>query len=448
MASEKRPVFRGCVITIFAAMVVVLVGMWVVASSPWGARYQDLPTPPDDLDLYVRTRDVPDEQNAYVHFMRAVEATRWRGAADELLVARVHNRQEWPAAEAASFLERNEEAWGHYERGLACTRSQAPALDPRDEAGGDPFGTYLAFRSLLYVQARSLEEGVSLDAALDAAAGMGRFGATLTDCRGLLVQYLTAEGIQHEAQGLLLELLYHGAPSAEATARLVPLLRDWHGTRDDGIADVFRREYEHTAEAYENMRDRGMFGATIIPPGMIFQQNRTHEAIATVFRAGIENVHVPYAEGAYGPEAQGWEPPGLPLIGGNTVGKSHVMKAFRVLSEANIRHALTRAEAGALLVIAALREETARTGEPIAGEAAAQHVLDARIGGLPADPFTGEAMRLLPEAGVVACAGTDLAFPETYGFEGLASGSPMNPAWRLPGGLFAVSGPQDRQPSG
>lgn len=403
---------------------------------------RDVP-PPDDSDLLVQRLDLPDEENAFTHYRRALEVLVWPGydpadlepdteeapppwdeeadeeeAAREELAEAMLAGEKWDEALARELLKKNADTFRHVEAALSCRECQVPSV--RTIVDQTPYALPVIFLcNVLLVRSRHLERHDRSDEALTEALKVVRIGYQFQGAKGSIIIYLVGSTLQERGLDRMCELLLR--PGME-TNELVSLADKLPAYADDGeyLADAFRVEYAiscHTIEAVatgdfdldglQDVGPPGQFGRGTRVPKHLLKPNQTKELIARHVRPFVQNAAKPFSAcpADLDTEEIADRGPLKLLLSGNSIGKiligmllppcrGPVVKKCR----ANVHLDAVRV----LLAMKAFRMENGRLPETL-GEMVPEH-LDA----VPRDDFDGKPLRYDRGKRILYSVGKDL----------------------------------------
>jgi len=395
--------------------VLAIIAVSLLGTCYWWTR--DAP-PPHDSDLVVKRLDIPEKKNAFYWFSRAAKELYWPAAQDERIYQMLDGKA-WDDELAKELLERNEQAFADFEKGLACKVMQVPEV----KSFFDEMPYLSPWRNLARVcgvRARSLlRHGRDRDAAEELLKVI-QFGRMVTRSKGPLLLFVCGEAIKSsclaEFRALLGDLDLPPLQLIAYAARL-----DEPGSEVEGLKDTYRLEYvllrnllddkSSAIEALDEMvPTRRVDKLQPVLTRVFFRPNATKRMMAALIREGIANAGRHMAECRYPLTdrlAKFCDRPidwrllryrnaiGIVLVGMTT-------PVFRNIQEvkcmANVDLAATR-------LLLALRAYKLRNGHlPDELDELVPDYIDA----VPLDDFDGKPMRYSREKKIIYSVGTDL----------------------------------------
>jgi len=418
----------------------VLGGLVIVAG---GAAFVVLSldeSPPDDSDLRVERLDIPDDQNAFTYFEQVAQVLYWPGyeppededeeERDEVsddaeakaeqekkaLLDRMLEGETWDENLATEILERNEETFVLFEKGLACPHFQVPRAEGIDADVSYAFG-YLALARLHCLRALALVKEGHEERAFEEAMKVVRFGHRIEGAKGGLITYFIGLTVKGLGVDMLRELVSESSLPPDRLKVYADRLASL-GPNEEGLADTLRCEYEWEIGILEDFRagkhsldefrdggeERGR--PKQIPTSFVFKPNETRRLCAEMFRPIIDNVPKPYVE--MQPREKPWpEEWGTLrcLLSGNAVGKmlySVLVPATKQVLELKVRAKTEVAATRLLIAMKAYKMEQGRLPETL------EELVPEYIDAVPLDDFDGKPMRYNPGKRVIYSVGEDL----------------------------------------
>jgi hypothetical protein len=399
--------------------------------------------PPEDADLQVRRLEIPDEENAFTYFQRAiekldlpsheqadqgVEAATEQGHADSLSEAerwdRIVDGEAWDNILVKEVLKRNEAALALWEQGIACPHVQVPEvtglLDKIPYVEG-----FFEMARLLGVRALAHGKRGDFQEAFDDTMRLVRFGHRLESAKGSLVPYLVGAGTKSIGLKRMRNLLGESTLSANRLCRYAADLAAYPADMQ-GLTDAFRVEYVVQVNTVEDLRS-GKFGLSGLrrtgsvqqdrPSATkrllwrmaqkpVFKPNRTKRLFADTCRQMVRNApkhfkevprfELPFSQSDWLGHVLSRNPVGRMVYCMLVPALENMLK---LKCHQNAGHAATRI----LLAMKAHQQEKGKLPQTLTG--LVPHYLDA----VPLDDFDGKPMRYDPQKKVIYSIGEDLS---------------------------------------
>ncbi|HET6441319.1 MAG TPA: hypothetical protein VFH53_02995 [Phycisphaerae bacterium] len=395
---------------------VAVVGLFVAAGVVAGVLAlvilsQDEP-PPDDSDLRVERAEVPDEQNAFTYFDEAWQLLH--AAGDEQLeeVQKALDGGAWDPNLGQQFLDAGGGILERLERGLVCSRLQAPEI--RSMAEDYPYiGHWAKLGQWSLVRMGVLRKFGRSDALFDEAARTVRFGH-LIEAAGLplhvsVVGTSVKSGALHAVRETLAESSLSPDRLADCAKAIDRCIAEKHAICDSWRAEygLFIRTLEDVTSGRADPAITGHEPGTALAPGMNWHPNRTRHMFAEVFRTFIGNVGRAYSEKreVASPLQPGRWAKWKTVLGGNAMGKAFVglsLSPCRAVEDLRYRVRVELAATRALLAMKAFKVEKGRLPETL------DKLVPEYLEAVPLDDFDGKPLRYNAEKKVIYSVGKDL----------------------------------------
>ncbi len=402
-----RKLPRLLVAALLVALLLAAIGYYVTSDGP----------PPAVGDLRLERPDIPEKQNAYYWFNRAGEKVYWpedEESEDRLL--EMLDGDTWEAPQVEELLERNREALELLNRGLRCSRCQAP--EPKGIGETCPLLLpWLHLGRVVCLRAVSLLEKGEEQRALRELMTVLHFGNMIEACKGELILYYL--GIEAKATAFR-HLIGSPWGSPSEPALLIRNARRLGDYRADqrGLCDAFRAEYRNAEILVDDLAqgkcsfddvlggDDPSFPAGYT--GYFFQPNNTKRLFGQMYRTYIGNVPRTAAEFDFsGLPDLPRDDPNLVLLAasGNLFGKILASVLQPNGEGLLLKKCWENLHVGAAQLVLSLRAFEQREGHlPESLDALVPDYLDA----VPVDPFDGRPMRYSRDRRIVYSVGEDL----------------------------------------
>lgn len=368
--------------------------------------------PPDDSDLRVERADVPDEHNAFTYFEEAWQLLH--AAGDEQL-EKMQNALDddvWDPNLGQQFLDAGGEILERFERGLACSRLQAPEIRSMAE---DHLcvGHWAELSHWSLVRMEVLRKLGRNDALLDEAARTVRFGH-LIEAAGLplhvsVVGTSVKSGALHEVREALSESGLSPDRLADCAKAIDRCIAEKQAVCDSWCAEYgfFMRTLEDVTSGRADPAITGLKPGTALAPGMNWHPNRTKHMFAEASRTFIGNVGRPYSEKreVISPLQPGRWAKWKAVLGGNAMGKAFVglsLGPCRAVEDLRYRGSVELTVTRVLLAMKAFKAEKGRLPETL-GE-----LVPGYLEAVPLDDYDGQPLRYSAEKKVIYSVGEDL----------------------------------------
>jgi hypothetical protein len=368
--------------------------------------------PPDDADLRVTYKPIPDEENAYTYFNSAAEALQFPDGFDaRTQLADLLKPDGWDQALADKLVTANEGVFRILDQGLACPHCQLPEV-----TGYDALLPYLApwrrIAMLGAVRAQWLLRGGRDEEAFEQAILIVRFGHRVQNGRGCLVAYLVGVAIEEIGLRQTRRMLADCTLDPNHLGAYVPRLAGY-GVSARGLADALKVEYVCACSMLEDLLEGKGSGAphdakTFRKTRFLFlKPNKTKRAVAGTIRILIANASRTYAEATI-PDFSRVNKPWWTIkamASGNAVGKMLYGELMPALERASLMKCRTNVSVAATQVSIALRCYQLEHGElPDSLDALVPKYFDA----VPLDDYDGEPIRYSKQKKVIYSVGDDL----------------------------------------
>ena len=395
----------------------------LVAVMGWLSR--DIPAP-DTSDLVLEKVEVPDDQNAFTHFLVATKVLDWPGKCDSVVGDYLKDK---PADEAVlrDLLVRNAATFEEIRLGLECQRCIIPESE---SAYSSPFLTpWKRIGNLLAIKVRLEHRAGDHAGATSTCVALLQFGNLIQRDADSLIRWLVGTVQLNHGLTVARSLLADPALPPADLARLAAALQQL-GPFDQSFIRATKGEFRHCANEIdrggwldERELDQAAKLLRNLMPGYVFQPNRTNLAIANVCREVIWNAPLNYACMSGKQEDAPRESPIKHLLRPNRLGREIAAQFSRdYLLEKKCR---IEADVAATRLLAACRAYQVVEGRlPDTLEGLVPKYLAA----VPADPFDGKPFRYRPDPGVVYSVGKDLK--DSGGSAKLPSGGKYRPTLR------------------
>lgn len=411
----------------------VLGGLVIVAGAAAFVVLSLDESPPDDSDLRVERLDIPDDQNAFTYFEQAAQVLYWPGyeppededeeerdevsddaeakaeQEKEALLERMLEGETWDEDLAAEILERNEDAFVLFEKGLACPHFQVPEVKSVNStmpciSAYEVLGKLACLRA--FVAVRAGDYGTAFEEAMKAV----RFGHSIEGAKGCLLHYLIGASVKGLGLRFFQEILPEALLSVAQLREFVDCLSNFRSDAK-GLADMFRTEYGVAKRAVEDVQSgeeslglKGLPSLFDRPNRLVFRPNETKRMLAEAYRPFVQNADQHY-ELPDMPERREW-PSWRLWLPGNTIG--HFLYglfsleytgrgALRLKCAENIEVAAT----WLLIAMKAYKMEQGRLPETL------EELVPEYIDAVPLDDFDGKPMRYNSEKRVIYSVGED-----------------------------------------
>ena len=368
--------------------------------------------PPDDADLRIPYLDIPDEENAFYYFNKAIgeiyvgereERDRFRSVLDG---------ETWDQAFVEEFLDKNGN-WAEYvQEGLRCERFQVPEITN--------INTLLPYlpewrqmARLSSVRALYLLKTGREEEAFDECVRTVRFGHRIQNSHGNMIVFAVGLAVQEIGLKRFRNLLAETTSSPEALTPYIRRLGEY-ASRADGLANAFRNEYVIYARTFDDLA-AGKPTSVSDRPGLlreikmrfVFKPNRTKRLLAEVMGLLIENTRKPYAEMRFP------EPPDYLTkhsnarlyASGNGVGLILSWMMIPALCRFLEQKCRENCAIAATQILIALKCSKVRTGEL---PDSLDELVPEYFPEVPLDDFDGKPMKYSKEKRVVYAVGADL----------------------------------------
>lgn len=299
----KAPWIIAC---LAAALLLVIVGA-VAFARYFDRTWADLPEPPDETGLERFAETVPDEDNAYTHYLRAADST----VLDEAYVDRYWDEdiEESPSSTLLDDLHREyADVFQHYANALAAPASIAPRGISLDEYPSPDTERAHDFDTLLYLHVNQRFYQGDQREALEDALDYARLGRRLMDAHGPYFVYQEGAELTTSALNSFADLVQQcdldNDAIANFEARISGLSDDGAALRNslvetyhaviDTIAAAFNPNIEETfgdentiTSSVESQRQYGF---------LAWRPNRTRAKALETIRPLVDSAHKPYDE--------------------------------------------------------------------------------------------------------------------------------------------------------
>lgn len=389
--------------TALAMMGVLVASLFVGVVIRIAVHGRDIPAP-DVSDLVTVKVDVPDEDNAYLYFAKAVDSFDW--PRDDPRISAILTGKQWDEVFVADLLSRNASVLSLVGRGLSC-----PTYEPREKSKFEkpkvPFlwfpeiGRLLAFKAMYERRAGQVEQ------AWRTCFNEYRLGSFVVSRPRIVLDY-----------GAGLIILSMGFDQAEQSlhrvrvqeTELLALLDQLNGVAslDAGMVRTLKEEFQYACEGID--QPSHIMTRHPLVSGYAFHPNRTRLMCAEFYRAAMAMASQPYSK-AHMPDFKVLPPPGIRMrllpFRPNGVGR---ILASLVIPEDSIERMVTakcstQCRLDGLRLVVACRLYEMRHGR-------LPETLDSLVpeflSSVPQDPFDGKPFRYLPEKGIVYSIGKDL----------------------------------------
>lgn len=364
---------------------------------------------PDDADLLVPIREIPDETNAFPLFMKAHEALR---------LTTHEERRDWaddPGAfqdEIQKYIDENQVAWEYLARGLARGDLQGPWRPTEPIVPG--VTEYLELTTALMLLSETaplMEDRVRFLVKLEGVAGILRHD------EGPLINELIRRAV---------EALFHGALRKAARDPAFPVreLHDLVRRLEDKSPDVRRQvkmmqlEYQFLLNHQHPMDEDSLsffleehpMQGFLLSAGYVYQPNNSLRLIHEIYQEKIAMTGLGSAGGAPTRLATlEWElgarRPWTPQGGYNRMGRQLVLSYFEGLNHTQQQMKRSRATHAATLLVCALNLWHREHGEL---PERLEELVPTHLSELPADPWDGAPMRFNRDTARVYALGDNL----------------------------------------
>lgn len=400
----------------------VLLALCLVGVLGIAALLRSMPkdiAPFNDAALRQPAVSLPENQNAFTHYLAAAEAMQRPDDEDRFI--RILDGEEWDSDFARSILDSNAECFEHIRRGNRLERCLAPRIESFDTL--IPHLAHWRTITRLYsVKADYHQREGQPEEALAAVSDLLRFAYLVEADAVNLIHYLVGTAMREMALHRIRGLIWSGIPDEQLLQQLSEALGE-HPPSTQGLVSAMQGEYETFANLIESMA-AGEIPEEDAPPipdwlgrlGMRYfiHPNRSKRDMAMFVEEIIDQVERPYAHtrltdfAAWAEafkqtleNARGLAKLRVPNIGGTilvimTMPGNQRGAEWRFKSQ--VSHRTT-------LLIAALHAFKAANGR-------FPQTLDELVPGIlpeiPLDPYDGKLMRYSHEQGTVYSVGENL----------------------------------------
>ena len=292
----KKLLVVGCV-------VLAIGGLLALAYS----RYMRDEPPPEDAHLRPVLSDIPEEQNAFRHFVQASEKAYspylLQEDQKEYVFEHMLQGKMWDWDLSDELMLRNREAFVELELGLACPSLQIPS-----GAEADMVSSYLEHRRVLAqlssLRALALFKRGNEEEAFDVAMGLVRFGHMAQHSGGDLADHLVGTAIKGMGLVTLGKMVGGTTLTPKILAEYVGQLATYSNS-SEGLANACRAEYAQISNTIEQLvvGKLGLYDSRraafkrVSPSYFVFQPNRTKRVFAEALSALMRNSVKYYSEG-------------------------------------------------------------------------------------------------------------------------------------------------------
>lgn len=250
--------------------------------------------PPDDSDLQVKYANIGDEKNAYFWFKKAAQKLYWPKEKDK----RIWNTNEnnWDQQFLNEFLHKNQDALGHVEKGLGCSKSQFPQIhSTKDELSISSSLTHFSkLGQLVSLKAISLYRAGNQKEGFDEAMKIVKFAHLIENSNGTLSTQTNSQALKKQGIRILQMLLKDTVVKQKDLQNYIQELARYK-VSDEGLANSFRVEYVRTANNFSQLtKGRNLLDRLYMRYAV--QPNKTNKMFAKAYRLFIMSVSGYYNE--------------------------------------------------------------------------------------------------------------------------------------------------------
>lgn len=370
--------------------------------------------PPEDADVRLAYLEIPDKENAFYYFDKAIGELYEMSKEEREQFSRVLHGETWDEAFVKAFLDKNGKWHDYVEEGLRCERFQVPEI--ADYGALLPYlASWRQIARLSSLRALYLLKTGKEKDALDECMLTIEFGHRIKDCRGGLIVYLVGVATQEIALRRFRDLLAQTELGAEALEPYIEKLAEY-GANENGLGNAYRLEYVMFCNTIEDLAT----GKGIVersrkdnsepfrpaPRTIYFKPNKTKRRFATICRTLVANLPKHYAEMQL-PEIEKYDRLGKIrlILKGNPVGDILIGMLAPALDRALVQKCRENCSVAATRILIALNCYKLKHGElPDTLEELVPEYFDV----VPLDDFDGQLMRYSREKRIVYSIDADL----------------------------------------
>jgi hypothetical protein len=239
-SGDKRILWLGGVA---AALVIAFLAIYATLSMD--------SAPPEDSDLRVVRREVPDDDNGYFLFVQAGERVRMPDDRDWIDDAR--SDKDWDQAKVDVLLSDNAEALALWRQGMERPAIQVPEFQDIT-SDFSYFFPWMKLSELADLSADSLHRQGKDKEAFDEALRMVHFGRRAMAAQGPLVTYLLGRYQEEKGLARLRKMIPEARLTPAEWAVCQKSLADGPSS-GEAMAEAYRVEYESMCRIFERLRD-------------------------------------------------------------------------------------------------------------------------------------------------------------------------------------------------
>lgn len=359
---------------------------------------------PDDSDLRLPRLNLPEDENAFTWFDKAVGALE-RGADVEGIYEALASEEEGAEDEAEYLLDDNGDALALVAKGMTCARLEVPPVNDMTVrmpylAQWQKISRLKALRSLLLARQGRAEE------ALEEAVDVVRFGRKIQGGRGAFLVFLTGCVVRESGLEALRNALYECEPDGAVLARCEADVAALNLDAQDH-ANSLRVEYVAMANTLDALAKGELREMVHVPAPLalsnytcFYKPNMTKAILADSIRAIIDGKEPVFSTSATDPKLNPhtYHNRRKLVLSGNFIGISCLGMMLPGLSQAVLVEPRDSCSIGATRLLIAIKRHRMETG-------ALPEKLDALVPGwldaVPRDAFDGKPLRYDPERRVV-----------------------------------------------
>lgn len=259
---------------------------------------RDLPDPPDDTALRVVREEIPDEENAFHYFVKAVNHSFITGE-QYLRYGETIAENVWDEELARQIIQSNSKAMEYVKQGAQQLRGLAPQPETLYDGPVYDLERRKDLEKILHVYPRLLVSEGRETEALSFCVEQARLGNALMRSKGVIIDYLVGVSVQSEALDSLMEIANTSGLKAEDFHTLPAEIASLHD-KGDALSDAVKEEYAMTLRSIDSqIKEIHGFDPSEQSPtrraAWIYHPNRTKKKISDYFISLVENADKPYS---------------------------------------------------------------------------------------------------------------------------------------------------------